>query len=179
MHRFGPVVLLVMAGLATAADEIPLDEVLVQGLRAQLRELRREAVELEERFYARYNELNTVRDFDVHCHADARTGTLLKGRICRAVYESKAFAEEGREAFQYRQFILEQVKAGRPDPMPPGPPPPPAVMSIEVRRPAFQQNMREVVARDEELIRLLHDRTEAVKQYDALRRQLFRPGSKE
>jgi hypothetical protein len=175
---------LVMAGMAAAAcspsmgaDEGPLDEVLVKGRSGQLSALRREAVELEERFYDRYNELNPVDDFDVHCYTDARIGTLIKGRICRAVYESKALADEGREAFQFRQFILEQVKLGAPDPIAMGGPPSPAVMLIEARRPAFQKNMREVVGHDEQLIKLLHDRSEALRQYDTLRQQLFGLGS--
>lgn len=184
MYRLRLAEFLLMAGLAAAtcspavgADESPLGEVIVQGTRGQLSKLRREAVELEERFYVRYNELNPIDDFDVHCYTDARIGTLLKGRICRAVYESEALAEEGREAYQFRQFILEQVKSGAPDPIAMGGPPSPAVMLIEARRPAFRKNMREVVVHDEQLIKLLHDRSEALRRYDALRQQLYGRGS--
>jgi hypothetical protein len=50
--------------------------------------LRQAVVEAEDRFHARYNELNDNDDFDVNCRQEARTGTKLERRICRAVYQS-------------------------------------------------------------------------------------------
>jgi hypothetical protein len=157
------------------------DEVVVQGSRT-LDEIRQKMVKLEDRFYDRYNELNTIRDFDIHCGQEARVGTLLKRRYCRAVYESKAFEAEGREVAQFLQNIpppnTNPAAAGIPrdPPVVIGAPPPPAFAAIEARRPEFRKNMLDVTSKNPELIKLLQERAELAKQYDAARRKLF--GSK-
>jgi hypothetical protein len=64
-----------------------LDEVVVRGKRVKLAEMRKELLQLEDRFYSRYNDLNTSNDFDIHCVNEARTGTRFIKRSCRAVYQ--------------------------------------------------------------------------------------------
>lgn len=86
---------LVVAGNAPAAEapaeanRAELDEVAVVG--KSLRRLRREAVAAEERFYKRFNELNTQDEFDIHCEKEKLTGTLVPQRQCRIRF----LAEEG------------------------------------------------------------------------------------
>jgi len=77
------------------------DEVLVRGTR--LRELRAAIVEAEDRFYARYNELNKVDDFDIECAMDAHTGTLIKQRRCFTKLQLEARSQNGREVLQMFQ----------------------------------------------------------------------------
>jgi hypothetical protein len=62
---------------AAAADE--LDEVRVLG--RKLWQIREEIIKAEDRYYALYNELNKVSDFDVSC---VTKGTYGKQRYCRA-----------------------------------------------------------------------------------------------
>ena len=181
MNRMTTALLFVLSGAPALADE-PLDTVVVQGRRAELAALRQQIVQLEDRFYDRYNELNRDPEFDVHCSREARTGTLMKKRGCRAVYEDRALEEEGAQAFQFRQHVQAQANAtfaprlpGSPPPsiVTMGGPPVPAQLKIELRRPEFRKNLLEVTARDPELQRLLREKAEAERRYDTLRKSIF------
>lgn len=77
------------------------EEVLVQG--ARLRELQEAIVEAEDRFYARYNDLNKVDKYDVECVNDAHTGTRLKHRRCFTKLQLEARSLNGIETLQMRQ----------------------------------------------------------------------------
>jgi hypothetical protein len=137
-------------------------------------------VRIEDRFYLRYNELNTNDDFDVHCVSEARTGTRLKKRSCRAVYEDRALQEEGQEAAFFRQRIHVPSKGGvgggsnpTQREVVPGGPPVQAIVTTEIRRPEYRANVRDVVSRNPELQRLLQQRAEVGKRYETLQRKLF------
>lgn len=155
------------------ATEEQLDEVQVIGTRAQLDEMRKAINALEDRFYERYNDLNTDDDFDIHCEMEAKIGTRLKLRSCRALYQIAAFVEEGRDAFEIRQNVQEQLRLGTPRPMLPRSPPTPSTLEIQRRQEEFRQNMREVAARDPHLVQILKQRAETLERYDAARRKLF------
>ena len=58
---------------AAAAGQEPLDEIVVKGARTQLVEIRQQMVDLEDRFYGRYNELMPNDLFDIHCDERALT----------------------------------------------------------------------------------------------------------
>jgi hypothetical protein len=167
------------AAAISASDDPPLDVVVIQSQRARLVDLRKQLVQLERRFFDRYNELNELDDFDVNCVQEARTGTHLKGRSCRAVYQEKALQDEGQEITRYRQFIDDQVSKGPPggsgarEPNVAGPPPLPANIAIEARRREYQRNMLEVARRDPQLAGILSERGKLLQRYDATRRQLF------
>lgn len=90
------VLCLVLAPMAYAA-EAPVDQVVVEADRASLVKLARDVQIAEERFYARYNELNTKRKFAVRCSEEASTGTRFKQKSCKPVYETEAQAAQGRE----------------------------------------------------------------------------------
>jgi hypothetical protein len=139
-----------------------LEEVTVQGERVRIEELRRQIVELEDRFYDRYNELNTNDDFDIHCIEEARTGTRFIKRSCRAVYMEQALAEEGQAAFK----ILQRFREKGPIISDSGPPVP-ASLSIERRLPEYKKNLEAVASRNPELFRLLEERGKLIKSYDA------------
>lgn len=161
--------MLVLVSLASfqcfAADPAPdsdLDEVTVSGERVKIEALRREIVQLEDRFYDRYNELNTIDDFDIHCIEEARTGTRFIKRSCRAVYQEQALAEEGQAAFK----ILQRIRGPGPTVADSGPPVP-ATVTIERRLPEYKKNLEEVARRDPELTRLLEERARVIERYDA------------
>jgi len=72
-----------------------LDEVAVVG--RKWRDLKRELIETEDRFYERFNLLNTREEFDIHCIRDKTTGTNVPQRLCRISFLQKAEAVEARE----------------------------------------------------------------------------------
>jgi hypothetical protein len=90
-------------GLAGEAAPVPvrpdtelteLDEVRVLGVKVS--QMRARLIAAEERFYARYNELNTNNDFDVECKSEARLGTRLRRRSCKPVYFANAQTAEAQ-----------------------------------------------------------------------------------
>lgn len=159
------------AGVGPAPDV--LDEVTIKGQRARLREMRDQINALEDRFYERYNALNPVPEFAVHCGRENRTGTLLQKRYCRAVYEDRAMHEEARDSLLIRQVIQEQLRAGAREPKAFNGPPVQAIVAIEMRRPAFRRNLEEVVGRDAALSGLLKQRAELIERANALQREIF------
>ena len=163
----------------TAAGPSDLDEVLVRAQRVQLQEMRKEMVRLEDQFYARYDELNTNDDFDIHCFKEARTGTRIIKRTCRAAYEDEALQEEGQAALAIRQYVqpgLQSYKfAFLPDPkMLVGGTPAPPMMTILAHLDEFRANMKDVVSRDPQLLDLLRERAELIRRYEAARRRIFK-----
>jgi hypothetical protein len=185
--------LLLIAPLAFAANTQPaqeqkdsLDTVVVEGRLHQLEKLRDEMVLVEDRFYERYNALNPIRDFDTHCYIESRTGTRTKSRYCRAVYQERAFEREGQDYSEALKWMMNQG-ADSGDPSKPGAgtapmpwvPPTPSTVMIEARRKDYQNNIRDVVKRNPELIELLRQRYELGQRYESTRRSLFEPKARE
>ncbi len=176
--------LLAPLALGASAAETPLaeeslDEVVVSG--AKLSEMMREMVKVEDKFFKRYNELNTNDEFDTYCKMETRAGTAIRRRYCHSGYEAKALEIQGQD---YALFLQNNAAAdwnpGQPMPPPPtlmGAPPTPASVTIEARRKDYQQNVREVVARNPELLPLLQERNDLGQRYDAAMRRKAR-GSK-
>jgi hypothetical protein len=177
MHARRRLASLFLAALATqlpagephARDaDVPLvlDEIIVKGRRG-LDELRQIMIALEDRFYERFNALNSTDHHDIHCAEEARTGALLQRRVCRVVYEARAHQVEGREHW------VSMERSTR-DPYPqPWVPPIPATVAIEAGRKAFREDMRDVTAAHPELLELLRQRAEVAGEYEALRRRSF------
>jgi hypothetical protein len=178
--RFILPILLLAAPLSVtlAADSAPasdgddvLDEVHVEGRRGALTGIRQEMVRLEDLFYARYNELNTNDLFDIHCTDTPRTGTLIRRRYCRAVYEARAFETEGREhlmALQHQAGSMQSL--GQPmEWIPPHSP----FVAIERQRAEFRRNMLKVTSDHPELVGLLRERAGLAERYESLRRETF------
>ena len=160
--------------IAASTEQAPdLDEVVVNG--AKLDQVMKELLQAEDRFFRRYNELNTKDDFDVQCQKEARIGTRLKKRHCRAGFEEKAMAEEGQEAGKIFQSIQDQFRLGASNPVVQGGPIVPGIQVMETRRPEFREHMKEVVRRNPELIELLQQHADLIERYYELRRKLFAP----
>jgi len=162
--RFAVAAALALPALAAApaSQNTDLDEVTVNGERVKIEAMRKQIVQLEDKFYDRYNELNTVDDFDVHCIEEARTGTRFIKRSCRAVYQERAFVEEGQAAFKVLQRAREKGPA-----VADGGPPVPATLIVQRRLPEYKKNLEEVTRRNPELARLLEERGELIEKYDA------------
>lgn len=172
------VVLICLLGLpfATVATAAPggeqrlLDEVVVEGARIRLVRLREQLIVFEDRFYERFNQLNTRDEFDVYCHQEARIGTRLKRRYCRAVYEDRIYREEGQKYLEFLQWVTTETPD---EPAMAGNPPDPAYIAILARRKEFRDNMLAVASRHPEVLDLLRERAELLEQYEATRRQIF------
>jgi hypothetical protein len=165
------------ASAAVSADQKDsLDTVVVEGSRSQLDLIRHEMVRVEDKFYERYNELNTNHDFDTHCYIEARVSTRTKRRYCRAVYQEKALEREGQDHAEAMKVMINGLGpktddgGGGPAPWAP---PPPATIVIEARRKDYQNNIRDVVKRNPELIEMLRERYELGQRYETTRRKVW------
>ena len=87
----------VSAATREGADVPPADQVIIEGRRGDLVKAAKEVRLLEQRFFQRYNELNTKKNFAVRCYNEAPTGTRFKQKYCKPVYETNAEAAEARE----------------------------------------------------------------------------------
>lgn len=140
-----------------AESDQPLDVIIVTASRLKPHELRQLLIETEDRFYARYNELNTINEFDINCYVAAPTGTNLKRRSCLPIFEERAIQRVGQEIFVIRQDMQEQIRQGSIQ-RGPGTPPVSARGEIEAVRPVFQKNMQKLVQGDAELQEILKQR---------------------
>ncbi|MEO8306693.1 MAG: hypothetical protein ABI616_01465 [Pseudomonadota bacterium] len=163
------------AAAATFPDQDDsLDEVVVKGTRShQLDLIRNEMVRIEDKFNERYNQLNANHDFDTHCYIEARVSTRTKRRYCRAVYQEKALEREGQDHAEAMKVMINGLGPNGPAPWVP---PAPATIVIEAHRKEYQQNIRDVVRKNPELVEMLRQRYELGKRYDATRHKIF--GSK-
>jgi thioester reductase-like protein len=182
--------------VAAAPDQNSyLDTVTVKATRAQLDKVLQEMVKSEDDFFKRYNALNTNDDFDMTCYREAR-GTNARRRYCVPVYVKKALQAQGQSQASNLQQNFDSSQRGTTfdtggsSQMPmvgamlsAGAPPVTTEASvsaqalIEARRKDFQQNMRDVVSRNPELIEMLRQRDELGKRYETMRSQLLAPGS--
>ena len=181
-----PIALSGAAVVAPGADA-PLDEVLVEVNRGKLIQ---EMIKLEDRFFERYNELNTNDDFDTECDLETRAGTRVERRYCRAVYQTRALQ---KEASGYLYFLQKNngPPSNNPAPQgvltpPPSPllegPPLPSYMEIVARRKDYQENVRKVVSQHPELQDLLRERYELGLRYEKVRNKgpgIKRPAGKD
>lgn len=149
-----------------ASDE--LDRVEIHGLRPDLWELRRAVVETEDRFYAKYNELNQADEFDLKCRVEAPTGSRLTRRTCRPLYQEDAVQEGAKQAVELRQKFQSD---GGEALLGSNSPPVPAAIAITARRTAFERNMRSVVQRHPELLTLLEERIAAARALEKAERR--------
>jgi len=165
-------VLIASAGLATqvcgAATAAPAevapasevsDEVVVHG--TALWALREDVIKAEDRFYAAFNELNKVDDFDVECKWDAPLGTHIRQRKCLVRMVLKAQERHASDFVTYLQGS--------------GPPPDTdAQMALLDRYGEFRENVQYLIKMHPELRRLARERGTAVKRYNDERRKRFK-----
>ena len=127
-----------------ATGQTSLDEIVVNG--KKLYERLAEIYKTEDRFYALYNQLNANHDFDMHCAAEARTGSILLQRVCRPEYIERAEEE------QAKAFLTGNVV-------------PSAAVVAEARRAEYRKNVLDTVKRNPQLLQLLRARYEMMRQY--------------
>lgn len=135
------------------AEETVLDEVVVKGTR--LWKLREDMVKTEEKFYKLYNELNKNDDFDVNCQMEAPLGTRLKKRVCRIAFYENAEAEAA-QALLSGQMVID-----------------PQLVMLE-RQTEYQKNALAVINGDPRLLKLVREREEIEKKYNAERKRRFK-----
>lgn len=91
-----------------------LDEIIVSGRLDSLSSAWKAVIEAEDRFYARYNELNQDDSMDITCRFEQPTGTRIPKRTCQARY----FDEASRsEAMRVLGTMEGNVRSLRPDAM--------------------------------------------------------------
>jgi hypothetical protein len=136
---------------ADASTELP--EVVVESKR--LYQLRKEMIQVEDKFYALYNKLNTDQEFDVHCTMHTPTGTHLQERVCRV-----RFYEDAQAAWARSQITGDYS-------------PPPDLVALE-RAPEYKRNALSVINAHPELRRLVKEREALEKRYLATRKKRFK-----
>jgi hypothetical protein len=135
---------------APARPDEQLDEIIVQGTR--LWQMHKALTDADDRFFARYNEINKDHDFDVHCDMEAPLGTRIKQRICRPAFQERA--EE-----QWARGLLEGFSAI-----------PPELIWL-VREDEYRKNLLDVARGDPLLMKMLRERDALAKRYEAERKR--------
>ncbi len=148
---------------APSDDADELEQVNVYGSKEEPWQLRQAIIEAEDRFYERYNDLNSNNDFDMKCRVEARTGTRLVTRTCKPIYQENAVQEGAKQAIEVRQYFQATGQLGTP--------PVPAAIAIMARRSEFERHMRSVVLGTPELGLLLKERAAAVERLEAATRR--------
>lgn len=144
---------------APAATTDVSDEVIVRG--TPLWELRENVIKSEDRFYARYNELNKVDDFDVECRWQVPIGSHVKQRGCLTRLASRA--DQGY-ASDFVNFLQGSGPAPDNDPH----------MVLLDHYANFKDNVLYLLKVNPDLRRLVQERAAAVKRYNDERRKYFK-----
>jgi hypothetical protein len=159
-----PLLWLLLVPLAHGASDSsaePQAEVVVEATREALVKLGKEVLQSEHRFYARYNELNTKREYAVHCYDDPHTSSRFKRHYCQPQYQSDAEAAEGRDYALYIGSVSGLGSPSMPLPMP-------RELAIAAGRPGFQKNMVDVVKKNPELQKMLQEHADLWHRYELL-----------
>lgn len=133
-----------------------LDELVVTGEREKITAARKALVEAEDRFYQVFNAGNDNHDFDMLCREEARTGTLIRQRVC-----TPRIVEEGTQAEAARLYLATEgnVMLTDPDLIR-------ANALVEMRK-----RILERLKRDPDLRRALLERAKLQQHFDELRKK--------
>ena len=142
------------AAVDSLTETTDLPELEVVGKR--LYEMKLEVIRTEDKFLARYNDLNKNDDFDVQCGPDALLGTRIKQRICRVQFYERAQTEYARSLLTGDLNAL-----------------PPEMVALQ-RREEYKKNALKVINADPELRRLLRLRDALEQKYVATRKESFK-----
>ncbi len=126
-------------------------EVTVSAIR-RLAELRKEMLAAEDRFIAKYNELNKERQYAISCINEASTGSRFLRRVCRPEFVSNATGYEAREWFRNSYS-------------------PPAPVIIDSQRAGFRKNLLDLATQSADLRRFAVEHDDLKKRYDELLRR--------
>jgi len=159
---------------AQQATAEPQQEVVIEATRALLVKLAKEVQLSEARFYSRYNDFNTKREYTVHCYDEAHTGTRFKQKYCQPEYQNDLEAAQGGA-------FLALIASSNVTPVPAGlanqettlrqtgvtgSMPATSDMALALKRPGFQKNMSDVVAKSPALQELLKEHADLWKRYE-------------
>jgi len=167
---------------AFPADQQPdqhLEEFVVTG--RQLDFLRKELIDAEDQFFDRYNTLVGRQEYQIHCRKEQPLGSRIPRRYCRTGFEDNALAQAGREAAAMLQSFYNELRLRSSwqvsTPMPDVTITTTSVTPGEIlgKRGDFRQRVRDVVAKDPELLRLLVRHAELLNQYNKVQNELFGP----
>lgn len=131
-----------------------LDEIVITGRLGSLSSARQALIEAENRFYARYNELNKDNALDSVCRVAAPTGSRLTRRSC----QPRIVDDLSRnEALKYAGVTEGNVMLVRPPDM----------------KPEFMARTLQMLKEDPPLLRALLERARLQQYYEELRARKF------
>lgn len=116
------------------------EEIVVRG--RSLTILRQQLRLAEEAVFARFNEINSDDQFDIHCYEEAPTGSRIRRRLCHPNFWRTAQASAGQEALLAMQGMSAL-------------PPEMFVAEAVVKREQLAEEMRRLAMEDEELMQAL------------------------
>ena len=121
-------------------QEETIEEITVIG-QQQIFTLQQQIIQAEDRAFDIFNELNDDDMYDIHCRMEARTGTLLKKRMCRPNFYHRATADNASE---YLALIGEYSNYGGPSPS--------TRNVFTYRFPIFKDKVKELAKENPELL---------------------------
>lgn len=136
-----------------------LDEVLVTGDLTTLSGLHKAMVEAEERFYSRFNELNTDRNLDIRCRNEAPTGSQLKRRVCVTAQADDLSHEQAMQFMTGQPTTVGFQSAGQ---------------LQRTTLPVLTEKTRELLKTDPELLRALLEHARLQQMYEQMRKEKHR-----
>jgi hypothetical protein len=155
-----PLALPALAGDAAApvsanpARARTLDEIIVRGEQRSLDAAWKAVVEADDRFYARYNELNTDDEMDIECRFEKATGTRIPKRSCQPKLADDLGHAEAEWALNKRSGESRLLKE--------------KAMQADLK----ERTLR-LLAQDPELVQALLERTMLEQHYQQLRATKF------
>jgi hypothetical protein len=150
---------------ATSADGAAstLGTVVVEGRRATLTELKLEIDRLDDAFYERFNELNTVPEYETHCFLHAPLGTRIQKRYCHPVFVDAARREVA-------SMVLQSVTSG--SGVDGGGAVQISLQAVsEHERSKYLKHLIETTLRHPELLSLREQRAKVIRDYESERRK--------
>lgn len=147
------------SGAASSAPGQSKQEVIISAHREKLRDLTRELATAEDSFFNAYNRVNTIREFDVHCNVVTPTGTLFSSRECTPRFAQDAKGDEAKVTLEAFTGGITGGRVAIPHGMA-------ANEVITMKYSDYKKHLVEVVTKDPELRKMLHDCTVLKRQHD-------------
>jgi hypothetical protein len=127
----------------------PLDEVIVNGHKIKLHELRKEIDKAEDAFYEAFNEVNTEPQYKTVCLDDIHTDARWHEHVCRPEFARRAQEDEAATWLGLYHA-------------------PPAVMVVDAKMPAYKKHMHDLVMQDPKLRKALGHYYALTQRYDSV-----------
>jgi len=142
-------------GATEAGTEV--DEVVVRGQR--LYEMRAAIVAAEDKFFARYNDLNSIDEFDIDCRQLKRTGSISERRACFPRIVEQATTDEAKAFYDAWLQIAGHNRPRADDPH--------ALLARKSGE--YRLNMQKLLRGNADLRALVREQEHLQKRYDAER----------